>query len=451
VLLIGSNSFFWVAAYLGTLRAGLVCVPLPPSIHPDDLAQIVSTTEAETACVESGAGLTHLQAIGPFHLITDDDVDVTGARSVTTLERLLQHEGSAGPSFPTILADDLAALMFTSGSTGAPRGVMVSHGNIIANTTSIIQSLNLTNADRIMAVLPFHYCFGASLLHTHLHAGASLVVDSRFMYPEIILDRMIESECTGFAGVPTHFQTLLRNSTLRSRQFPHLRYVQQAGGHLAPALTDELRAALPGVKVFVMYGQTEATARLSCLAPELLDAKRGSIGKGIPGVSIRVVGEDGREVASGDAGEIVAAGRNITKGYWRNPQESLATFRNGTLYTGDLATVDDDGYIYIVGRSKDFLKCRGERIACQRLEARLLQFDEIVEAAVISVPDDVLGEAVKAFIVPRNQDDDGVVPRLQAFCRREMPAHLIPKDVVRLSSMPKSEAGKVLKSELARL
>lgn len=426
-------------------------MPLPPSTQTADLAQIVASTGAEVACVEAGAGLAHLQQVGRFHLILDEDVAIDEARSTTTLAEVLARPAVTTPSFPTIEADDLATLMFTSGSTGVPRGVMVSHGNIIANTTSIIQSLSLSHDDRVMAVLPFHYCYGASLLHSHLRAGGSLVVESRFMYPETVLDRMIEMECTGFAGVPTHYQTLLRNSTFRARQFPHLRYLQQAGGHLAPAIIDEVRAAQPRVKMFIMYGQTEATARISCLAPELLDRKRGSIGKGIPGVSLRVLSEDGRDVRPGEVGEIVAAGRNITKGYWRAPEESGAAFRNGRLYTGDLATVDEDGYVYVVGRSRDFLKCRGERIACQRLEARLLEFEDIVEAAVIGVADDVLGEAVKAFVVPRNKDDEGVIPRLRAFCRREMPAHLIPRDVVLLSSMPKSAAGKVLKGELARL
>ena len=277
------------------------------------------------------------------------------------------------------------------------------------------------------------------------------MVESRFMYPETVLDRMIEMECTGFAGVPTTSRRCSETRPSVRVQFPHLRYLQQAGGHLAPTLIDELRAAQPRVKVFVMYGQTEATARLSYLAPELLDRKCGSVGKGIPGVSLSVLTEDGRDVRPGEVGEIIATGRNIALGYWRAPEESHAAFRNGRLYTGDLATVDEDGYIYVVGRARDFLKCRGERIACQRLEASLLEFDDIVEAAVIGVADDVLGEAVKAFVVPRNKDDEGLIPRLRAFCRREMPPHLIPKDVVLLSSMPRSDAGKVLKSELARL
>jgi acyl-CoA synthetase (AMP-forming)/AMP-acid ligase II len=327
---------------------------------------------------------------------------------------------------------------------------MVSHGNIIANTRSIIESLRLTSHDSVMAVLPFHYCFGTSLLHTHLHVGGSLVVDSRFMYVETILERLASTECTGFAGVPSHFQILLRSTGLRQHQFPRLRYVQQAGGHLPPAQVDELRAALPHTQVFVMYGQTEATARLSCLPPEFLDAKRGSIGRGIPGVRLRVVNASGDDVRPGEAGEITAEGDNVAKGYWGQPEESAMTFRQGTLYTGDLATIDEDGFIYIVGRSKDFLKCRGERVSCFSIEVRLLECEELSEAAVIGVPDDVLGEAVMAFVVPRGAGAPGLAARVHAFCKRRLPAHLVPREIVVLQVLPKNSAGKVMKHELKR-
>lgn len=158
---------------------------------------------------------------------------------------------------------------------------------------------------------------------------------------------MQDTECTGFAGVPSHFQILLRRSSLRKNNFPYLRYVQQAGGHLAPQFIRELRGALPHTQIFVMYGQTEATARLSYVPPELLEKKIGSIGRGIPGVRLRVLNEWGDEVRPGEVGEIVAEGSNITQGYWRAPEESAISFRGGKLYTGDLATMDNDGYIYI--------------------------------------------------------------------------------------------------------
>jgi long-chain acyl-CoA synthetase len=462
VLLMGENSFFWVASYLGVLRAGLVCVPLPANAPQETVSYITRVTEAKFACVPTRVFLKNkLQLDIP--LLTDIPASVsdnlgpglkpptqsqlTGLKPGAATNLTCEAAGiSQDHDFHQMSRDDLAALMFTSGTTGKPRGVMVSHGNIIANTNSIIEYLRLSSSDRIMTVLPFHYCFGASLLHTHLRVGGSLVVDPRFMFPEKILERMRETECTGFAGVPSHYQILLRKSSLRQYSFPHLRHVQQAGGHLAPAFVRELRAALPGTEVFVMYGQTEATARLSYMPPEMLDKKPGSIGKGIPGVSLRVLCE-GRNAAPGEVGEIVAQGGNITQGYWRAEEETAAVFHHGALYTGDLATVDEDGYIFIVDRAKDFIKCGGNRVSCRQIEEKLLEFDGLLEAAVVGVPDEVLGEAVRAFVVSR-QDGLDLEGPLREFCKRNLLPALVPKEFIFLDALPKNASGKVAKAAL---
>jgi acyl-CoA synthetase (AMP-forming)/AMP-acid ligase II len=435
--LVAENSFFWVASYLGILRAGLVAVPLPASMAARDLESVLRITDARI--VFTPGSLPALDSIaGSVRIITEAALAALPAEQATA-------------ALPAISPDDLAALMFTSGSTGQPRGVMVTHANIIANTESIVEYLELTDADRIMAVLPFHYCFGTSLLHTHLRVGGSLVIEPRFMYPESILQRMAETACTGFAGVPSHFQILLRNSSLRKKSFPALRYVQQAGGHLAPLFVHDLSAALPNTRIFIMYGQTEATARLSYLPPEYLPAKVGSIGRGMPGVSLRVLNVEGKDVRVGEVGEVVARGANIARGYWRAPEDSAATFRDGALYTGDLATVDDDGFIYVVDRAKDILKCGGKRVSCRHLEDDLLAFDELLEAAVIGTPDDVLGESAMAFVVPRSPSHDGLEQRLIAFCRKRMPPQFVPKKVLVANALPKNSSGKVLKSRLKEL
>jgi long-chain acyl-CoA synthetase len=303
----------------------------------------------------------------------------------------------------------------------------------------------------MMTVLPFHYCFGTSLLHTHLRVGGELVIDPRFTYPDVVLDRMIETGCTGFAGVPSHFQILVRNSSIRKRTFPCLRHVQQAGGHLAPAFVQELRKTLPDALLYIMYGQTEATARLSFLPPEYLETKPGSIGRGIPGVNLRVLNDAGRDVQVGEAGEIVAEGANVTKGYWRAPEDSAVCFRDGRLYTGDIAQVDSDGFIYVVDRARDFVKCGGRRVSCRELEDCLLGFEDVLETAVIGIPDDVLGEAVKVFAVARTTDTDGFAHRLVEFCRSRMPSQLVPKHVAIIPALPKNSAGKVLKSRLREI
>src|SRR5262249_53510877 len=199
----------------------------------------------EIVCAQASVGAAHAERLAKRHLLTDKDIATFAQAASQRSLSSLASDTTAATEYASIGRDDLAALIFTSGSTGKPRGVMVSHGNIIANTNSIISYLGLTQRDRIMVVLPFHYCYGVSLLHTHLRVGGEVVVDNRFMYPETVLQRLIEAKCTGFAGVPSHFQILLRSSSLRKKQFPDLRYVQQAGGHLAPSFIHELRAALP--------------------------------------------------------------------------------------------------------------------------------------------------------------------------------------------------------------
>jgi acyl-CoA synthetase (AMP-forming)/AMP-acid ligase II len=397
VILAGENSLFWIAAYLGTMRAGLIVVPLPTEVQASELRHVLRATGARFAFLQHSFADRHQPEFRELTVIQDRDGEAV-------------HHEYAGFEIPPARSNghEIAALMFTSGSTGMPRGVMISHRNIVANTLSIIESLHLTSRDRIMAVLPFHYCFGASLLHTHLRVGGSVVVDHRFMFPEVVLRRMQEAHCTGFAGVPSHYQILLRRSALRTMSFPCLRYVQQAGGHLAPALVRELRQALPGSEVYLMYGQTEATARLSCLPPEEVDRRPNSIGRGIPGVTLRVLDEQGNCVKPGEVGEIVATGENIGRGYWGERTEDSSCFRDGALYTGDLATVDDEGFLYIVDRAKDFVKCGSIRVSCRSVEEKLLECSELVEAAVIGIPDEVLGEAVQAFVVPRRNAADGI-------------------------------------------
>lgn len=452
VLLVSENSLFWISAYLGTLQAGLVCVPLPPATSSEGLAHIAQLTEPRFVFLQDKIAAREEDQFRDIAMVTDaKEAQSSGQKSFHDLLQRFPGKFADPVGLPRTAPGDLAALMFTSGSTGRPRGVKISHGNIIANTGSIIECLGLTQDDRIMAVLPFYYCFGASLLHTHLRTGGSVVIDSRFMYPDKVLQRMAETECTGFAGVPSHYQILLRKSSLPRMAFPHLRYVQQAGGHLAPVFVRELSAALPNSKIFLMYGQTEATARLTCLPPSLVKSKTGSIGKPIPGVRLRVLDASSKEVKAGCEGEIVAEGANIALGYWRDEAGTAMIFRQGQLHTGDIGTRDEEGFFYLTDRTRDFIKCGGERISCRNIEEQLLEFDELLEAAVVGVPDDVLGEAIQVFVVPRYADISRLEDHLRQFCKQNIPFKLMPKSIVILKSLPKNSAGKVLKPALRQL
>ena len=236
ILLLADNSLFWVAAYLGTLRAGCVAVPLTSGVSSQDLNFVIGSCAIRFGFINDKLTRAQLLVFPSWFKIVLEKVvklpDAFGPESVSFEDVLASP--SLQTSYPTIdEAEDLAAIMFTSGSTSKPRGVMISHRNIIANTTSIVEYLELTAQDRIMVVLPFYYCFGTSLLHTHLRVGGALVIDPRFMFPDKVLTRMQETRCSGFAGVPSHYQLLLRKSSFKKMHFPALRYVQQAGGKLA--------------------------------------------------------------------------------------------------------------------------------------------------------------------------------------------------------------------------
>ncbi|NJM39549.1 MAG: long-chain fatty acid--CoA ligase [Anaerolineae bacterium] len=222
------------------------------------------------------------------------------------------------------------------------------------------------------------------------------------------------------------------------------------GGKLTPALIDELIAAAPDAQLHVMYGQTEATARLSSLPPALLQAKPGSIGKGIPGVQLRVVDANGQDVNPGKTGEIIARGQNISPGYWRDPEATAQKFVNGALHTGDVGTVDEEGYIYIVDRTADFIKSYGHRVSSQQIEACVMELADVVSAAAIGMPDETRGEAIAVFITLRA---GATLPteRVLAHCTQRLPRHMWPKDVFVLAALPMNPSGKVVKAELKKL
>jgi long-chain acyl-CoA synthetase len=380
--LFAENGPFFIAAYLGAIRAGLCAVPFPTDCSQATFERIVAST-----------GMKRLLVSARFHEQLQSWPESSSLALLVETTDPPHAEQNVPPPVEVDLKDHLAAIMFTAGSTGEPKGVMVTHQNILVNTEDILAYTRLGPDDRAMIVLPFFYCYGTSLLHTHLMAGASLVINNRFLFPEKVLDEMEQKGCTGLAGVPATYQILLRKTRLAQRRFPALRWLQQAGGRLPNPLVRELRQALPGVQLFVMYGQTEATARLSYLPPERLDDKLGSIGCGLPHVRLEVLRTDGTPVAPGsdEVGQIVASGESITVGYWGDAEETAHYFRDGKLQTGDMARVDADGFIFIVERARDFIKAMGYRVGPKEVEEVLAEMPEIVEAAVVGVPDELWG------------------------------------------------------------
>jgi len=236
--------------------------------------------------------------------------------------KMLDDHAAEEPDLSLLGEGQTAAIIYTSGTTGRPKGVTLSHGNLAANVRSILQYLNLGPTDRVLNVLPFYYSYGNSVLHTHLAVGGTLILENNLLYPHNVLTTLARERATGFSGVPSTFAILLSRASLENHDLSSLRYMTQAGGAMAPALIERLRRAVPHIRFFVMYGQTEATARLAWLPPEMLDAKPGSIGIAIPGVRLELRDEQGRPVPTGETGEIWASGDNIMQGYWRDPEQT---------------------------------------------------------------------------------------------------------------------------------
>lgn len=433
---LGSNSFFWVASYLAAMK-GHVAVPLSDKLAPADVA-------AQCAWVDCAAVLMDRARRRGFGPAFPETVPVITEEALDAGRAPYWPEGDlAGP-------DEDASLMFTSGTTSGPKAVRVTHRNIQANTESIVSYLQLRRDDRMLVVLPFFYCFGLSLLHTHLRVGGGLALCNSFVFPEVAIDMMERDSCTGFAGVPSSFQLLLRASSFASRELPSLRLMQQAGGKLPPVLIEELVAAKPHAELFVMYGQTEATARLSYLPPDQVLTKLGSIGRGIPGVELRVVDDAGRPVRPGVTGEIIARGANISPGYYNDAAESASKFPGGDLRTGDLAVVDADGYIFVVDRKDDFIKSWGYRVSSQDIEACALRLGDLVSAAAVGVPDDEAGEAITLVATVR-PGSTVTAQDVAAFTRAHLPKHMVPTTVRLVDALPLTASGKVSKSRLREM
>jgi acyl-CoA synthetase (AMP-forming)/AMP-acid ligase II len=323
---------------------------------------------------------------------------------------------------------------------------MVSHGNLVANTEAIIRSQRLGTDERAMLILPVSYCFGASLLHTHLYQGGSIVFDRRFMFPDKVLQSVAQFECTTFAGVPTVYNVLLRRSNFGGIPTPRLRRFLQAGGGLAPQRINEVRAAFPSTEFYVMYGQTEATARISCLAPECWEEKAGSVGKPLDNLEVLVVDEQGNALPKGQVGELLVRGPSICSGYWNDPDETLRMFRDGWLRTGDLAREDEEGYLWIEGRKKAFLKIRGTRVSFAEVEERVAAISGVFECGACAVDHPEAGEALVLFIVPERESTFAA-----EAIRRHLPAFWAVDAIRLVAELPKTSTGKIARSALPAL
>lgn len=454
VVILLPNDVEAVASIFGVLKAGATFVVLHPSTKPDRLAQILEDA-GPAALVTDGP---RLRVAGPA-LSRGSSVRallLAGATQGQTPEEVVTIPWGEIPTSPEAppcesIELDLATLIYTSGTTGRAKGVMSTHANVLAATTSINAYLGNTPGDVILDVLPLAFDYGLFQIFLAFQAGARIVLEPGFTFPAQVVARVAEEGVTGLPCVPTIVATLLRQPRLLA-PLRGLRYITNTGAALMPAHIAELRRALPAVRIVSMYGLTECK-RVSYLPPEQVDLRPDSVGVPIPGTEVWVEDGEGRRLPPGEVGELVVRGPHVTRGYWRAPSLSAQRFRPGplpgemVLHTGDLFRRDAEGYLYFVGRTDDIIKTRGEKVSPREVEGVVCRLPGVAEAAVIGVPDEVLGEAV-VLVVTLREGARLTERDLRAHCAAGLDAFMQPARVVIQSDLPRTDNGKVDKRRL---
>ncbi|MDZ7264856.1 MAG: AMP-binding protein, partial [candidate division KSB1 bacterium] len=398
-----------VIAIFGILKAGGVFVVINRTTKAHKVAFILNDCQASAIITDEFAGeelVTYLKASASqcSIFLTNPPSEIPGEVRFQFLRDILASYPAALP--PNRCIDmDLAALIYTSGSTANPKGVMLTHLNIVSAATSITQYLENQSSDIILNVLPLSFDYGLYQVLMAFKIGGTLVLEKSFSYPFAIIEKIIQERVTGFPIVPTMAAILVQLDGLANYHFEHLRYISNTAAHLPQAHIMKLRQIFPGTKIYCMYGLTECK-RVSYLPPEMLDIKPNSVGKGMPNEEVYIVDENGQRVGPGVVGELVVRGSNVMKGYWGLPDETRRVLKPGlypweqVLYTGDLFKMDEDGFLYFVARKDDIIKSRGEKVSPKEIESVIYGLPGVAEVAVIGVPDAILGQAIKAIIVP---------------------------------------------------
>ncbi len=447
---------------LAVQRIGAVSVELSREFSENAQAAAFQRSRADVAVI-SGRDAARWQQLWsskrPRSVAVVHDGSLLGFPQLGHVDAHLQEDGvvvvaptGLGRTSPEqrVFDDDAAALvLLTSGSSGSPVGVVLSSRNLAVNARAIAACLDLSARDHAMCVLPLSYAYGRSILHSHFVVGASVFLDPRSLFPKLVVDTLRDEGCTNFSGVPVTYELLRRQVEVQGHRLSSLRFVTQAGGALSKETARWVRSAFAPAPLIIMYGATEATARLSWLPPSRAH-KEGSIGLPIPGVSFRLVDDQGADVADGAVGHLVASGRNVALGYLDDEERAREVFRDGALWTGDLARVDEDGCYFLVGRAREMLKIAGHRTSPAEIEEELHSHDDIFDAAVIGMPDEVLGDVPVALIVLRpgiGVDDEA----LRLWLRRRLPAFKVPRFFARVMDLPRGPNGKVRRGELRAL
>ncbi len=459
VLVFADNTVETVISFWGVLKANAVVSPINPLTKADKLGYYLRDSRATALITDAHLKNVFVPAVKAESkwlkaIVCSGSVDAAQMEGLTVTAwdaALKPHEGKSLPRRANIDID-LAAIIYTSGSTGDPKGVMLTHRNMLTAATSISTYLELREDEVILNVLPLAFDYGLYQMLMAFLKGATLVLERSFAFPTRVLEQVVKQKVTGFPGVPTIYSIMAEMKSLGDYDFSHVRYVTNTAAALPVKHIDFLRATFKNARVYSMYGLTECK-RCTYLPPKDIEKKPTSVGIAIPNTELWLVDEDDQKLGPNQVGQLVIRGATVMRGYWEKPEATAQKLRPGplpgemVLYTGDLCRLDDEGYLYFVGRSDDIIKSRGEKVAPKEVETALMNVKGVKEAAVIGVPDEVLGQAVKALVVL----EAGVTfteKDLQKECQKRLENFMVPKFIEFVADLPKTTTGKIKKTDL---
>jgi long-chain acyl-CoA synthetase len=452
VVVMLDNSLEAVVSIFGILKGDACFVLVNPTMKQEKLSFILNNCSASAFITHEDKWDTASPAIHGTPSLKC--VFLAGHAGRVPPSTNLMHWSSVLDRFPATqpprvsIDIDLAALIYTSGSTGDPKGVMLTHQNMVSASTSITTYLENTDTDVLLNTLPLSFDYGLYQVIMSAQFGGTVVLEKSFLYPYVVINLLKQERVTGFPLVPTISAILLQMETLPKERFEHLRYITNTAAALPVSHIRGLQTAFPGVRIYSMYGLTECK-RVSYLPPEELDRRPTSVGKGMPNEQVYLIDEAGNIITESNVvGELVVRGANVMRGYWENPEETALMLRPGpyhwekVLHTGDLFKMDEEEFLYFVSRKDSIIKSRGEKVSPREVESMLYELPDVVEAAVVGVPDELLGEAIKAFVVLK--EGSKLTDRdIETHCRKHLEDFMVPKYVEFRKSLPKTSSGKI--------
>lgn len=450
-LLLGNSPHFVIALY-GAMRLGATVIPINPIYTPDEIGYIVTNGDVK-AIVALDLLVPMAEKMGSLlpkvenYIICESDPTKKMEFPANTKMKSFSSVVSSGRiefEGPELLEDDVAVILYTSGTTGRQKGAMLTHKNLYSNAKDIGDYLKMNSDDMVITTLPMFHVFSLSVVvNAPLISGSTIIIVPKFS-PKDIFRLIKKYQATVFAGVPTMYNFLYQYPEGNPSDFSSLRLCISGGSSLPVALLKNFEKKF---NVFVSegYGLSEASP-VTCFNPLDRPRKAGSIGTNIIHVENKVVNELGEELPPGQVGELVVRGPNVMKGYYNMPEETAVTIRDGWLYTGDLAKMDEEGYFYIVDRKKDMVIVGGFNVYPREVEEVLYEHPDVVEAAVIGVPDPEQGEVVKCFVVRKNDALTEAV--LMEYCKQHLAKYKLPHSIEFIEELPKNTTGKILRRAL---